>query len=85
MQNTINDIVKAFLKTPCSLRTNFETLKLISEYWSKLDQDLFDSDQHFIVTSAKVTDQLLCLLMSVKSEKEMICKIDISSINEHTN
>jgi hypothetical protein len=70
VQNTINDIVRAFFRIPSSSRNYFETLKIISDYWSKLDRKLFESEQQFIVTSAKVTDHLLTLLMSEKNMKE---------------
>ncbi|MFD2508932.1 hypothetical protein [Halalkalibacter alkalisediminis] len=80
VQNTINDIVKAFLKTPYAVRTHFGTLKLISDHWSQVDRSLFDSYQHFILTSAKVTDHLLQVLMSVKNEQEPIFEMEISSL-----
>ncbi|KHF39077.1 hypothetical protein LQ50_17380 [Halalkalibacter okhensis] len=62
VQSTVNNIVRAYVETPLLMRSNVDTLQLISKHWTKIDRNLFYSVQQFLSISAIVIDHLLSFL-----------------------
>lgn len=62
VQATINKIVRSYYSLPFNEQTRFGALKLINQYWNKLNIELFDSKVEYYLVLAKVTDHLLKFL-----------------------
>ncbi|GAE36891.1 hypothetical protein [Halalkalibacter akibai] len=77
VQSVINEIVLTFSRIPHSTRTYLKALHIIGHYWSRLDKSIFESERQFVMTSVKVTDHLLSLLMSEKHIEEVTIQIDM--------
>ncbi|MDT8862703.1 hypothetical protein N0O92_21110 [Alkalihalobacillus sp. MEB130] len=69
VQHTVNKIVYEFFETPFSKRTNGYVIKIISDYWCRLDRTIFDSIQQFLSISAVVIDHLMSFLENNKHFK----------------
>ncbi|WP_332634012.1 hypothetical protein [Halalkalibacter flavus] len=88
VQSTVNEIVKAYVATPKLMRSNVYILRLISDYWARLDRDIFHSIQQFLSISAVVIDHLLSFLINNKksfhtcNESFEHCAIDFVTTHE---
>ncbi len=71
VQKTVNNIVRECLSIPSIDRTHGCILKLIGEYWIRLDRQLFDSLQQFFTVSAVIIDHLMGFLMSKEDKGSM--------------
>ncbi|MEH6987675.1 hypothetical protein [Cytobacillus firmus] len=68
IQHIINNVVSSYFQLPQSHRTPANVLRLIDQYWGRLEVRMFDSQLQYYMAAAAVTDGLM---RNLSSESEI--------------